>query len=68
MFGIGLLPKGKRKDMLTAALNGVLELFADRILAFDTGAARHYANLAVKARAAGRASPRLTAAIASEMT
>lgn len=54
MFGIGALPKGKRKDMLTAALDGVLTLFADRILPFDTNAARHYADLAVKARAAGR--------------
>jgi len=54
MFGIGSLPKGKRKDRLTAALDGVLELFADRILPFDTGAARRYADLAVKARAAGK--------------
>jgi hypothetical protein len=54
MFGIGALPKGKRKDMLTAALDGVLTLFADRILPFDTNAARHYGDLAVKARAAGR--------------
>ena len=30
MFGIGALPKGKRKDKLTAALDGVLALFADR--------------------------------------
>jgi toxin FitB len=57
MFGVGALPKGKRKDKLTAALDGVLELFADRILPFDTGAARCYADLAVKARAAGRGFP-----------
>lgn len=57
MFGIGSLPKGKRKDRLTAALDGVLELFADRILPFDTGAARRYADLAVKARAAGKGFP-----------
>jgi predicted nucleic acid-binding protein len=54
MFGIGALPGGKRKDRLAAALDGVLELFVDRILPFDTGAARRYADLAVKARAAGR--------------
>jgi toxin FitB len=57
MFGIGSLPKGKRKDRLTAALDGVLELFAGRILPFDTGAARRYADLAVQARAAGKGFP-----------
>ncbi len=57
MFGIGSLPRGKRKDRLTAALDGVLELFAGRILPFDTGAARRYADLAVKARAVGKGFP-----------
>ena len=32
LFGIGALPAGKRKDMLAAALDGVLDLFAGRIL------------------------------------
>ena len=31
MFGIGALPDGKRKDRLTEALAGVMELFADRV-------------------------------------
>jgi len=57
MFGIAALPKGKRKDKLTTALDGVLALFADRILPFDTNAARRYADLAVNARAAGRGFP-----------
>ncbi len=57
MFGIGALPKGKRKDKLTAALDGVLGLFADRILSFDISAARRYAELAVRARAAGKGFP-----------
>ena len=57
MFGIGALPNGRRKDKLTAALDGVLELFADRILPFDARAARRYAELAVRARAAGRRFP-----------
>jgi predicted nucleic acid-binding protein len=56
-FGIGALPRGKRKGNLSAALDGVLELFAARILPFDIEAARHYADLAVKARAAGRGFP-----------
>lgn len=57
MFGIGALPDGKRKDKLADALDGVMELFADRVLPFDIDAARHHANLAVKARAAGRGFP-----------
>lgn len=57
MFGIGTLPKGKRKDKLAAALDGVLALFEVRILPFDIEAARHYADLAVKARAAGKGFP-----------
>jgi len=57
MFGIGALPMGRRKDKLTATLDGVLQLFADRILPFDVGAARRYAELAVRARLAGRGFP-----------
>ena len=57
MFGIGALPNGKRKDKLASALDGVMELFADRVLPFDIDAARHYADLAVKARAAGKGFP-----------
>ena len=57
MFGIGALPYSKRKDKLADALDGVMELFADRVLPFDIDAVRHYANLAVKARAAGRGFP-----------
>jgi len=56
-FGIGVLPAGKRKDLLAQALDAVTGLFKDRILAFDSDAARHYAALAVKARAAGRGFP-----------
>ncbi len=57
MFGIGALPDGTRKEKLDDALDGVMELFADRVLPFDVGAARHYAELAVKARAAGKGFP-----------
>ena len=57
MFKIGALPDGKRKEKLADALDGVMELFADRVLPFDVGAARHYAELAVKARAAGKGFP-----------
>jgi predicted nucleic acid-binding protein len=56
-FGIGALPVGKRKAMLTEALDGVVELFAGRILTFEVNAARKYGELAVKARAAGKDFP-----------
>ncbi|MFO0403485.1 MAG: type II toxin-antitoxin system VapC family toxin [Alphaproteobacteria bacterium] len=56
-FGIAALPKGRRKDNLTAALDGLLELFAVRILPFDTAAAQRYGELAAKARIAGRGFP-----------
>ena len=57
MFGIGVLPQGKRKEKLAVSLDGVLELFADRILSFDTESARRYADIAIEARAAGKGFP-----------
>jgi toxin FitB len=57
LFGIGALPRGRRKDKLAETLDGVLELFAGRVLPFDIEAARRYADLAVRARAAGRGFP-----------
>ena len=56
-FGIGALPRGRRKDRLATTLDGVLAIFAGRILPFDVAAARHYADLAVKARAASKGFP-----------
>jgi len=57
MFGIGALPNGRRKENLAKALDGVTELFGPRILPFDARAARRYAELAVRARAAGKGFP-----------
>jgi predicted nucleic acid-binding protein len=57
MFGVGALPTGRRKRNLAAAIEGALALFEARILSFDTEAARRYADLAVKARSAGRGFP-----------
>lgn len=57
LFGIGALPAGKRKDMLAQTLDGLMALFRNRVLPFDLDAARHYAELAVAARAAGRGFP-----------
>ncbi|CDG51127.1 type II toxin-antitoxin system VapC family toxin [Halomonas sp. AOP13-D3-9] len=57
LFGIAALPNGKRKDMLSETLGGLVELFRGRILSFDVDAARKYAELAVTARTAGRGFP-----------
>jgi predicted nucleic acid-binding protein len=57
LFDIRALPTGKRKDMLAQALDGLMNLFRDRVLPFDTDAARHYAELAVTAKVAGRGFP-----------
>ena len=57
LFGIGSLPAGTRKNMLSRALDGLLEVFDGRILPFDVDAARHHAELAVTARIGGRGFP-----------
>jgi predicted nucleic acid-binding protein len=56
LFGIAALPSGMRKDMLQA-VEGLMGLFRDRVLPFDTDAARRYAELAVAAKNGGRAFP-----------
>lgn len=57
LFCIGALPDGRRKQTLATTLDGMLPLFDGRILAFDTDAARHYADLAVAGRKAGKGFP-----------
>jgi len=57
LFGIAALPNGKRKDLLSEVLDGLMQLFRERVLPFDTDAARKYADLAVAARTAGRGLP-----------
>ncbi len=57
LFGIGALPAGKRKDMLAQTLDGLMGLFRDRVLPFDTDAARRFAELAVTAKNGGRGFP-----------
>jgi predicted nucleic acid-binding protein len=57
LFGIAALPAGKRKDMLAQALDGLMGLFRDRVLPFDTDAARRYAELAMTAKTGGRGFP-----------
>ena len=54
-FGVAILPAGKRRDALDAAMRRWLDLaFASRILPFDSAAARAYAEIAADRRQAGR--------------
>lgn len=57
LFGIASLPAGKRQDLLAQTLDGLMKLFRDRVLPFDTDAARCYAELAVTAKTSGRGFP-----------
>jgi predicted nucleic acid-binding protein len=57
LFGIEAMPAGRRKNALADAFAGICAIFDQRILVFDAEAARRYAGLAVKARAAGKGFP-----------
>ncbi|MDR0233228.1 MAG: type II toxin-antitoxin system VapC family toxin [Zoogloeaceae bacterium] len=57
LFGIASLSGGKRKDMLTQALDGLMALFKDRVLPFDQDSAKRYAELAITAKNSGRGFP-----------
>ena len=56
LLGVEILPDGKRKEGLSAALNKLIQrLFESRILPFDQEAARAYAPLVARARSVGHA-------------
>jgi predicted nucleic acid-binding protein len=57
VFGIAVLPAGRRRNSLTRAFYGALELFNDRVLPFDANDARHSSALVVAARNAGLGCP-----------
>ncbi len=55
-YGVAILPVGRRRTALASAIEAILrEDFSGRILAFDSDAARAYAEIAAARRAAGRA-------------
>ena len=65
-YGIELLAKGKRRDGLLAAAEGMFtEDFAGRVLAFERDAAQHFAKIAAHRRALGRPISHADAQIAS---
>ena len=54
-FGLAIMPPGKRRDGLSAGLDRMMETgFANRVLPFDSGAARAYAGIAAARRRRGR--------------
>jgi hypothetical protein len=53
--GVAILPEGQRRNRLQSALDGMIEEdFPGRVLPFDSAAARAYADIAARRRAAGR--------------
>jgi toxin FitB len=55
LYGIALLPEGKRRRSLEAVVALVFaEDLAGRVLSFDSAAAREYADIAAARRRAGR--------------
>ncbi len=54
-FGVAILPAGRRRNALEDAMRRWLDLgFAERILPFESAAARAYAEIAAGPRQAGR--------------
>ena len=54
-YGVALVPAGRRRNELEAAMARWLNVgFGERILPFDSAAARHYADIASRRRRAGR--------------
>ncbi len=54
-YGIAIMPSGKRRNALSAVLNNWLDKgFKERILPFDSAAAREYADIMANCRRTGR--------------
>ena len=54
-FGLAIMPAGRRRDAFASEIEAMLrEDFADRILPFDSEAARAYAVIAASRRVTGR--------------
>lgn len=54
LYGIAVLPSGRRRKALEEAAGGLFADFDDRVLSFDSAAARVYAAVAAARRKAGR--------------
>jgi predicted nucleic acid-binding protein len=66
LFGIRLLPKGKRRDRIETAADSLFDrVFAGRLLPFGSDAARSYARIAAERRRRGKVISALDAQIAA---
>lgn len=66
LFGIELLPRGKRQEMLRAGAEQLFRVvFTDRILTFDARAAREFSVIASSRRRLGRPISEFDAQIAA---
>jgi toxin FitB len=66
LFGLAILPAGRRRDHLIVAANAIFEQdLAGRIVPFDAGAAPIFAEIAARRRQGGRAISRIDAQIAA---
>ena len=66
LYGISLLPTGRRKAGLRAQVENLLAIgFRDRVMDYDSDAARSYATLAADRQQAGRTLPTADAQIAT---
>ena len=66
LFGIALLPRGQRRDMLQAAIEGIFgEDFGGRVIAFSADCSLHYADIAVGRKLLGRPISQFDAMIAA---
>jgi toxin FitB len=66
LYGIALLPDGKRRRSLTSVVSAIFaEDLVDRVLPFDSAAAREYAAIAAARRLAGRPISQADAQIAA---
>ncbi len=54
-YGVAILPAGQRRETLLSDIERMMdEAFGSRVLPFDSGAARAYADIAAMRRSAGR--------------
>ncbi len=66
LYGIALLPRGKRRDSLELIVGRIFAIhLAGRILPFDSAAARDYADIAAAQHRAGRSMSEPDARIAA---
>jgi hypothetical protein len=57
LAGVEVMPLGKRRQRVAAALDALLAVYDGRILPFDPDAARHYGRLAAAMKRAGHGFP-----------